>query len=105
MSDRIDELRRLLRERGVECYQRNFKYGSGVGWTDSSGYLVSAEQWHDALLVQALLTPEQAVDVTVGRETCHDTGEDPMRFMCSACGGVEGETLPNYCPSCGRKVV
>jgi rubrerythrin len=38
-------------------------------------------------------------------ETCHDTGEDPMRFVCSECGGVEGETLPHYCPSCGRKVV
>jgi hypothetical protein len=25
--------------------------------------------------------------------------------VCNECGGVEGETLPNYCPSCGRMVI
>ena len=65
----IDELCRMLDERGVKCHQRNVKCGRSVGWTDSNGYLASAEEWGGALLVQAILTPEQAVDSTVGRET------------------------------------
>lgn len=67
------------------------------------------------------LTPEQAIDATLGRGTCHDLAETPRygdktRFECNACGyeysavggfGCDYGDEPdfNYCPSCGRKVV
>lgn len=35
----------------------------------------------------------------------HDVSDQPLRFMCDACGGVSLEIVPSYCPCCGRKVV
>ena len=109
-----EELRRLLRERGVECYQRNVRYGDSVGWTGSNGYLMNAEQWGDVLLVQAVLTPEQAVDATVGRDTCGgefhqssdlSSGRIPIYYCKSTNKSIFMEHTAAYCPLCGGKVV
>ena len=35
---------------------------------------------------------------------CKDVSVNPLRFECSACGGVSNEIAPNYCPCCGSKV-
>jgi hypothetical protein len=105
-----DELRARLNELGVEWWdiETNDKSQTlTVCIVDDvrckyrkvgRGFIVST-------CTEGSVTLEQAITATVGRDMCHDTGEDPMRFVCSECGGVEGETLPHYCPSCGRKVV
>jgi rubrerythrin len=69
----------------------------------------AAKAYEDVAPYTAALMREAADTIANLRnrltETCHDTGEGSMRFVCSECGGVEGETLPRYCPSCGRQVV
>lgn len=35
---------------------------------------------------------------------CRDVSANPLRFECSACGGVSNEIAPIYCPCCGSKV-
>lgn len=42
---------------------------------------------------------------TRSERTCEDVSENPLRFECSACGGVSLDIVPNYCPCCGVKVV
>ena len=115
-----DELRRLLDERGVEYEVTAWSCGAAVWWRDSSGAMWRA---HDneidellSLYVLNSLTPEQAIDATLGRGTCHAVFEvDAMseddrigEFVCSECGETFGDVRdqrPNYCPACGRKVV
>lgn len=119
-----DELRRLLDERGIEYYPKA---------ADETVFSTGTEHVHvqDDLIDGCLelfirpVTPEQAVEATLGRGTCHDTGEDDERFCCSECGsrshiateyrkfdecGNKSEHFlfvdnPRFCPSCGRKVV
>ena len=38
------------------------------------------------------------------RETCEDVSENPLRFECSACGGLSLDIAPRYCPACGAEV-
>ena len=49
-------------------------------------------------------TPEQAVEATLGRGTCHDVAIEGEWFECSECGTVKQLIHPNYCPRCGREV-
>lgn len=117
-------LRQLLDERGVEWWndtdpepqhvtvvhfeERIVIYHENVNGT--MGYHVY--NTHD-------LTPEQAVEATLGRGTCRKVREwedDPCGgggwvLVCSECDellandGEDGEfDGPNYCPNCGRKV-
>ena len=79
---------------------------------------MNAEEWGDVLLVQAAITPEQVVDATVGRDTCHIEVRDNISET-DGVGGVWLEcdechwqmplepTTPRfkYCPNCGRKVI
>lgn len=118
MMTATEELRRMLDERGVEwkCYG----YENHTWWGE----------WHAEnrasvnglfLKVEAVITPEQAIEATLGRGTCHDEG-DPGDFFCSECGvrmftetndtytmiASDERTIikhPNYCPNCGRRVV
>lgn len=64
----------------------------------------------DSLAYEAASLMEDAADTIADlrmrlTETCHDTNESPLRFVCSECGGVTSETAPRYCPLCGRRVV
>ena len=97
----------LLDEREVE-YEWNsesFSYDgfNGVWW------IVEGRHDNNVNLYAPCATPEQAIEVTLGRGTCHDiwdielTGR--LRFQCSECKGVSLDIAPRFCPVCGRKVV
>ena len=112
-----DELRRMLDERGVEWED----FDGEPTWTDDDGRMYYARGEFtfsgptDEVTVYHL-TPEQAVEATLGRGTCHDIGGCRW-FRCSACGfGIEDmyvndedeyppEDQPKHCPNCGRLVV
>ena len=129
-SSATEELRRLLDERGVEWIGTSFSTPAKGHPTNTS----LGEEHHEATFIEYDdgnvlrlfdLTPEQAVEATLGRGTCHDTQEDEERFCCSECGsrshiateyrkfdeyGNKSEHFlfvdnPRFCPSCGRKVV
>ena len=111
-----DELRRLLDERGVEWQD----YDGEPTWMGSDGEMHYARQEFtfngltDNVTVYHL-APEQAVEATLGRGTCHSDNnppllyDDPFRvFRCSECHhkvDLRRNPKPNYCPNCGRKVV
>ena len=109
-----DDLRRLLDERGVEWCDDGYPTTCTV-WV-SNGIV-----WHglwrdDCIELIAHLTPQQAIDATLGRGECRPvfevdaTSEDERvgEYVCSECGETfndgHGE-FPRYCPNCGRKVV
>lgn len=107
-----EELRRMLDERG-EDYRV-----SATGHTIEIGpYITAYANWSDTTLDVSLrqVTPEQAIDATLGRGTCRNVGYyiDGTRFKCSACGyngwtkyAADGnDRVPNYCPNCGRQVI
>lgn len=102
-----DELRRLLDGRGVE-----WTYGDGTVSYASDGRWFNAWAYNDGAMCVSMgyLTPEQAVEATLGRGTCEMLdGRYGYPFVCSECGAefnadvIHGDV--NYCPSCGRKVV
>ena len=123
-----DELRAELTRRGVKWKRMRGHKHDGTEWHDASGAHVSAVQeytwdgteWPDGKLSvsrgAAWLTPEEVVDMTMGRGECHDTGESRV-FHCSECGfGIEDayvederayppEGFPRFCPWCGAEVV
>jgi len=116
-----DELRRLLNERGVE-WNNVFASAPRNDFTTFEPELgTTVDVWQGGSLLgievktSYSFTPEQAVEATLGRETCENVGYyiDSTRFKCSACGyngwtryAADGEDrVPNYCPNCGRKVV
>ena len=99
-----DELRRLLDERGVEWFESVTR--KGLTWIYRDGKAIRFHPWQpDTLKVSMFdLTPEQAVEATLGRGTCKLTmdGTDGC-FGCSEC--LENiPPLANYCPNCGRKI-
>lgn len=103
----IDELRRLLDERGVAHSDHYFS----TTWRDGHGILhLAGEPMADGSLVVDILTPEQAIAATLGSETCEDVGR--YCFTCSKCGWTANEPhhafggfWPKFCPNCGCKVV
>lgn len=105
-----DELRRLLDERGVEWVAS----GTDTCWTSADGYPMRAwDTTNGTHMRVADLTPEQAVEATLGRGTCHVERmpkDQNLRcrswLACSECGWGLPTLMPaNYCPNCGRKVV
>lgn len=113
-----DELRRLLDERGVEwedhsgSIEQRTVYRTPNGWcyvSTANDKWLSYVEYHD-------MTPQQAIDATLGRGTCRDVFEvDAMseddrigEFVCSECGETFGDgrdQVPRYCPNCGARVV
>ena len=110
-----DELRRMLDERGVEYKtigERCVEYANVqiIEYGDStSGVLVAISH----------VSPEQAIEATLGRGECEYVVKDNMNesegtgdvwFECSACHAqfdyYSDDWLmgTNYCPNCGRKV-
>ena len=119
MTSATDELRRLLDERGVE-YETGLPTETIVREPVDALY-VERPDGRMHVYLRSYLTPEQAIDATLGRGTCHDDG-DPSDFCCSECGvrmftntsdtytmiASDERTIimhPNYCPNCGRAVV
>ena len=121
MSDKTtatERLRTLLEKRGVE-----WDYGiTGTATTrfNANGVDVTFAPMRDGLVCSTILTPEQAVEATLGRGTCKNVSDFPKyELVCSACGGrldildefdnptvqhADGSFGPRYCPSCGRRV-
>ena len=115
-----DELRRLLDERGVEWRQSANTLGCVFTRWQSPLFgdeVCAMENGEEGLVVfDHYLTPQQAIDATLGRGTCHAVFEvDAMsederigEYVCSECGETFGDVRdqqPNYCPNCGRRCV
>ena len=118
MTNATDELRRLLDERGVEWWQSANTLGCVFTRWHSALFgdeVVAMENGKEGLvLFDHFMTPEQAIDATLGRGTCHNTAPSYLDFLCSKCGFVHYHSDANdsedgnewrYCPNCGRKVV
>lgn len=112
-----DELRRLLDERGVEYeVQREGKLSEAVVWDGPIGTKHSAfvsnenldRRSGEILYATLFVTPEQAIDATLGLGTCEvEYVSDWMGWHCKACDMLwQGlrDQRPHYCPNCGRKV-
>lgn len=101
-----DELRRLLDELGVEWSDDSSIYGTRrTVWTANGVTYVAAEV-SGRLKVSGYLTPEQAVEATLGRGTCRQIETEEGFIVCSECGAPQPEDYTvYYCWCCGRKVV
>ena len=110
------ELRRMLDERGVEWADiaTGCKRSHITLWRDADGmewqyYEDTRTGWTLLQCRRDYLTPEQAIEATLGRGMCRNTEQLPLSwsFTCSECGVhsiTEGERF-NYCPNCGAEVV
>ena len=112
-----DELRRLLDERGVEWMPIAWNPKRETFYHTPDGVGFCADEYTDGVRIytDATITPEQAVEATLGRGTCHAVFEvDAMsedervgEYVCSECGETFNDghgKFPRYCPNCGRKV-
>ena len=103
-----DELRRMLDEREVDYRVSATGYSIDIG-PYTTAYANRSDTTLDVSLRQ--VTPEQAIEATLGRGTCSMSDESyGYPFTCSACGArfdfdSVGDEWVNYCPVCGRKVV
>lgn len=112
MTSATDELRRLLDERGVEWepsawdaqHETFYSVENGVGFIVTE----FPEIGRMSLACDMRITPEQAVEATLGRGTCEvEYVSDWMGWHCKACDMLwQGlrDQRPRYCPNCGRKV-
>lgn len=112
MTSATERLRALLDERGVEW--SNVYTGTGdtldnltewnvqdAGWVEAweyGGYL--SYTWH----MGEKFTPEQAIEATLGRGTCHRKWRKDGYAFCSECGYNITGPWAHWCPNCGRKV-
>ena len=116
-----DTIRAMLDEHGVKweaCRVPTLRSElAATFWYDRDGNPCSAVGGADdipdgKLSVNANLTPEQAIEATLGRGECRNISpradwKDNEEFTCSECGfdGTYELGIPNYCPHCGAKVV
>ena len=107
-----DELRRMLDERGVEYENTNYGKWPITKWfsTDNQkafNTFIEDDEGRISVTIP-VLTPEQAIEATLGRGTCHECAGMDDVFECSACGArYESWALKrfaSYCPDCGRRV-
>lgn len=105
-----DELRRLLDERGVEHFDGTETTLWGYEPTSEStgAYRFAADETSGGRMQVRMfnITPEQAIEATLGRGTCRDAAGKQMAFFsCSVCGATTERKHPRFCFACGRKVV
>jgi hypothetical protein len=114
-----DELRRMLDERGVEWDGES--YDGVTFWNDETNLAVASDDRDGKLWMSLRVTPEQAIEATLGRGTCHDSNNRFNAWQCSECGATlllmvddygepsycveDAAAMPRYCPNCGRRVV
>jgi hypothetical protein len=120
-----DELRRLLNERGVEWTAPNSILRDDMTSWEAGGFYYEAFEIPEPdgtfLLTAAHqddLTPEQAVEATLGRGECKadKIGDGYLYYTgywCRGCderfayrpiGGKDRGVPPKFCPNCGRRV-
>lgn len=105
-----EELRRLLDERGVDYRVSATGYSLDIG-PHMSVYANRSNTTLDVSMRN--LTPQQAIEATLGRGTCRNMDEetDAEWFTCSECNTELRVHEPfdafsiHYCPNCGRRVV
>lgn len=109
MTSATDELRRMLDERGVEYRVSATGYSIDIG-PSMTAYANRTDTTLDVSLRG--FTPQQAIDATLGRGTCHaievpmGMHDDATATVCSACRvAIDELSEMNYCPNCGRAVV
>lgn len=108
-----DRLRALLDERGVEWEEAGYDSVAATFWYDNGSFPVTAIDGTDdcpegMVSLGAFLPPEQAVEATLGRGTCHARNDEDTcgHDVCSECGFVWPDDYSiRYCPNCGRRVV
>ena len=110
-----EELRRLLDERGVEWWQSANTLGCiFTRWYSPlfGDEVVAMENGEEGLvLFDHFMTPEQAVEATLGRGTCRmerdNAWSSDYEWHCTECGEHVStcNEPPRFCPSCGREVV
>lgn len=105
-----DELRRLLDERGVEWGAEESELDHVTTWNANGGQAMFYEsKTTNPNLLQVNyydLTPEQAVEATLGRGMCRQIETEEGFIVCSECGAPQPEDYTvYYCWCCGRKVV
>lgn len=107
MTSATDELRRLLDERGVEW--RKTPHYSSESQDNETVFEGNGIEWYanDHLngrlglrAVRYEVTPEQAVEATLGRGTCRVAAFG----FCSECGARMDGIYQHYCPNCGRRI-
>lgn len=122
MSSATDTIRAMLDERGVEWTEPNNKARSHTTYWTAGFLRCIAVEFNDGMVSIASssgdITPEQAVEATLGRGTCR-MEKRHMDWRCTGCGEIVGTDDPTselfidgnavelwrYCPNCGRKVV
>ena len=111
-----ERLRALLDERGVEWgnvrndgsesdFLTEWQFDGIEGHAIATEWAVGRDL---SVCIGHPMTPEQAVEATLGRGTCHVRNDEDTCWydVCSACGFVWPDDYSvNYCPNCGRKVV
>ena len=116
-----DELRAMLDKRGVKWLPIAWNPKRETFYHAANGVGFCADEYTDGVKIytDATITPEQAVEATLGRGECHDEGTFHSwgYFTCSNCKVVVpveavreapsiGKVVPiSFCPNCGRKVV
>ena len=111
-----DDLRSLLDERGVEWWEDAFASEHRTVFDGKNDVRYCVYQLGFELFISSILpvTPEQAIEATLGRGECElkranwDDGTCTWGCICSACDAhLEHETGIGYsfCPHCGAKVV
>lgn len=109
----MGDLRLSLLEHGVNYDE----YGDGYTHWNYGGASYTAQQNIVGKLIVCNLTPEQAIDATLGRGECEwvleHSGTLYDKWRCSKCEFLfveprcdQGYTdlEPTYCPRCGRKI-
>lgn len=115
-----ERLRAMLDERGVKWMPIAWNPKRETFYHTSNGVGFCADEYADGVKIytDATITPEQAIEATLGRGTCHDVGKGWM-WRCSECKcrldidrdylptmWVDGMAdVPRFCPNCGRRVV
>lgn len=107
-----DELRRLLDEHGVEHEDSddNLVYNYTTRWSIGRCNVEYSEYRSGVTrMVATCISPEQAVEVTIGKTTTRN-GKIRKRYgrdvpLCECCGYAIGDARYNYCPSCGALII
>lgn len=96
-----DELRRMLYERGESWHK--WPDEDSTTWQAYSDPHTATESMDGTLIVTGL-TPEQAINATLGPKVCHMSyNELSNTSICLVCGWrMDGK--PNYCPNCGKRI-
>ena len=117
-----DTIRAMLDERGVpfktyvvKLYDVSMEVGTvyssnGIDWLaieNPDTHRISVTNFKNEL------TPEQAIEATLGRGECRNAAPSYLDFLCSECGFVHYHSDTNdtgdgnewnYCPNCGKRV-